>query len=177
MTGFFQEQYDRMIRSSKNLTNIDDIIHFVQDCYHLKDWIKNDPAIVKCFKSLSRKDKKQSRNRVEEFIDNSDYLKSIADIANASKHLILTKPPRTGDKNVDIIKPLSAKEKYRLQQMSNIPLAIMQPFKIKVNSGYICIDDLAKGAIEEWDKFLSQKKLNNQFGKYKIELFKKNPKL
>jgi len=157
------------------MNNIDNIIHFIQDCYHLKDWIKNDPIILKHFKSLSRVDKQknQPRNRIEEYIDNSKYLKIIADIANASKHLVLHKKPRSKDKNIDIIKPLSCSEINRIQRMVSIPIGLYQPYRIKVNYDYIKIDDLAGGAIREWDKFISENIPSDPFGRYQAKLIKK----
>src|SRR5215469_15607924 len=51
LTGW-REQYDRMMRAYERLQQpvwssiayYDDLHHFFQDCWHLKDWIKNDTA-------------------------------------------------------------------------------------------------------------------------------------
>jgi hypothetical protein len=51
----WQEQYRRMIRSFRKLdgeynnTEVydDDLYHFFEDVWHLKDWLKNDPAVSK----------------------------------------------------------------------------------------------------------------------------------
>jgi hypothetical protein len=55
----------------------DDVYAFFQNCYHLKDWIKNDPY---CARWPS----------VEALINGDAYLKLCADLCNAQKHLTLT---------------------------------------------------------------------------------------
>lgn len=66
MDKSFQEQVKRMIRGYNRFPEkprvikdiiynpwkttpelIDHLHHFFQDCYHLKDWIKNDPEVIK----------------------------------------------------------------------------------------------------------------------------------
>ena len=50
----WRAQYDRMRRSYTRVTGPytssveydDDLHHFVQDCWHLKDWILNDPGLA-----------------------------------------------------------------------------------------------------------------------------------
>lgn len=60
----------------------DALIHFFQDAYHLKDWIKNDASV--------------STDDVEEFINVTEPLRVCADLCNGTKHLVL-KRSRTGD--------------------------------------------------------------------------------
>ena len=90
----FYEQYLRMLRYYKKLRGIttkrvqfsftenewDTIYAFFINCYHLKDWIINDPTL--------QIDKKT----VEDYISKSDSLSICADICNGLKHLKLTKP-------------------------------------------------------------------------------------
>jgi len=57
----------------------DDVWHFFQDCWHLKDWIKNDDQISKVH-----------RDSVENDANRSEALRICADLANRSKHLKLT---------------------------------------------------------------------------------------
>jgi hypothetical protein len=91
----WREQYDRMRRSYFLLTTVaagrdwaspdearDALVHFFQDAYHLKDWIKNDP-------SLTKRD-------VEGLVNGSQSLRLCADLCNGTKHLSLT-GTRTGD--------------------------------------------------------------------------------
>lgn len=61
----------------------DDVVHFFMDCYHLKDWLKNDPAVT-----LSQD--------VERYVEQSAPLCVVADVANGQKHLKL-KTTKTGD--------------------------------------------------------------------------------
>jgi hypothetical protein len=57
----------------------DDIYHFFQDAWHLKDWIKNDPS-----------EPKVVRDKVESIVNNVSTLRIAADFANGTKHMILT---------------------------------------------------------------------------------------
>jgi hypothetical protein len=85
----WQEQYGRMMRSHERLSDFaegrvsassddarDALFHFFQDAYHLRDWIKNDPTVIK--------------SDVEKWIDNTDSLRLCADLCNGTKHLRLT---------------------------------------------------------------------------------------
>lgn len=89
------EQYGRMKRSHARLSEIaqgrlaassdearDALIHFFQDAYHLKDWIRNDDLVV--------------AGDVEAHISETPQLSLCADLCNATKHLRLNRP-RTGD--------------------------------------------------------------------------------
>jgi hypothetical protein len=81
LTGW-RAQYDRMQRSYTRVTGPytssvaydDDLHHFMQDCWHLKDWIKNDPAAG-------------IGNAIEELVLAYKSLRIAADLANGSKHL------------------------------------------------------------------------------------------
>lgn len=87
-----RSQYERMIRWYKRLEGIDynyqnkldeylDIAYaFFMNCYHLKDWIINDPNID------------LPRNGVEEYVNFTECLFICADICNGSKHLRLDNP-------------------------------------------------------------------------------------
>ena len=57
----------------------DNYIHFFQDCYHLKDWIKNDTSL-----------NKDVCDAVEKYVTDTEALTFIASIANATKHLKLS---------------------------------------------------------------------------------------
>src|SRR5262245_44176756 len=64
---------------------IDDIYAFFQNCYHLKDWIKNDKTAPQA-----------KKDDVEDHINAHPCLRLCADICNGLKHLVLTKPLRSG---------------------------------------------------------------------------------
>jgi|SRR5271166_5153971 len=73
----------------------DKVYGFFQNCHHLKDWLKEDPALA-------------SLGNVEHFINQCSELRICADLCNATKHFRLTKPPRsdvsprTGAKRVEL---------------------------------------------------------------------------
>ena len=80
----WRAQYDRMERGythinqpyQSSVSYEDDIQHYFQDCWHLKDWIKNDINVVQTV-----------RNKIEAEVDSYKSLRIVADLANGSKHL------------------------------------------------------------------------------------------
>ena len=80
----WRAQYDRMERGCARLNKLyqssvdyeDDIQHYFQDCWHLKDWIKNDVSVSQIV-----------RGNIESEVDNHKSLRIVADLANGSKHL------------------------------------------------------------------------------------------
>ena len=92
LTGW-RAQYDRMQRSYARVTGPhtssveydDDLHHFMQDCWHLKDWIMNDPAAAIGI-------------AIEDHVKTYKSLLIAAALANGSKHLKLrpTRKPRLG---------------------------------------------------------------------------------
>ena len=84
----WRAQYDRMERGYTRLNKPyqssvdyeDDIQHYFQDCWHLKDWIKNDVNVSQIV-----------RDNIESEVDNHKSLRIVADLANGSKHLSRTK--------------------------------------------------------------------------------------
>lgn len=63
----------------------DDIYHFFQDAWHLKDWIKNDPSVPS-----------KVRDQVEQEVNHVQPFRVAADFANGTKHMAL-KWPRDED--------------------------------------------------------------------------------
>jgi hypothetical protein len=61
----------------------DDLWSFFQNCWHLKDWVKNDPDVSE---SLSE--------TIEEIVKKYPHIIVCADLANRTKHLRLNCPPR-----------------------------------------------------------------------------------
>ena|SRR5467141_194660 len=102
MANEWEEQWARVQRWFERFTSInegrvhdrssdyyqDEVCAFFQNCYHLKDWLKNDQAA-----SAKVSD-------VEAFSSGSTNLRLCADLANGSKHLTLTTP--RGDPNTRI---------------------------------------------------------------------------
>lgn len=58
----------------------DDIYHFFQDAWHLKDWIKNDPALSS-----------HVRDQIEDKVHDIRSLRIAADFTNGTKHMLLDK--------------------------------------------------------------------------------------
>lgn len=114
----------------------DDVVHFFMDCYHLKDWLKHDQDV-------------DLVGDVEAFINSSDALKVVADIANGQKHLTLTRP-RSGDIATELVG-----EVVTHGDASGAEIAMT------VATGGKTIDagDLAKEALDEWRTFLASEGL------------------
>jgi hypothetical protein len=89
----WRDQYDRMLRSSWRFSHgfpttvdyDDAFYHFLQDAWHLKDWISNDPSLDQTLKSCVVAEAERSRP-----------LRVVADLANGTKHLVLTRYIREG---------------------------------------------------------------------------------
>ncbi len=81
----WRAHYERLKRSfarilqpyQSSVAYDDDLQHFFQDCFHLKDWIKNDPA-------------SGAASQIETEMLAERPLRIAADLANAAKHLART---------------------------------------------------------------------------------------
>jgi len=84
----WQDQYERMRRStsrtSEAFINSDDyddaFYHAVQDAWHLKDWINGDDKLPLPL-----------RSKIVTDADSDRTLGIVADVANCTKHLVLTR--------------------------------------------------------------------------------------
>lgn len=80
----WRSQFERMKRSYARVTGPyqssvefeDDLHHFMQDCWHLKDWIKNDPSAG------------IGAAEIEKYVGDYRSLCIVADLANGSKHFL-----------------------------------------------------------------------------------------
>lgn len=83
----WRAQYDRFARSYERLGRsyqssvvyTDDLHHFLQDCWHLKDWIRNDSTLSPAV-----------RRSVDRAIHGHRSLRIVADLATAVKHFTST---------------------------------------------------------------------------------------
>jgi hypothetical protein len=145
------EQYQRMIRSYRRFAAMDqgqeydrsenhddEVFAFFLNCYHLKDWIKNDRAAG----LTAQKD-------VENFINSSYPLKLCADICNSHKHLRLTAPRSDGN-------PRFAKRHYKLLGDRN-KTTITVKFEIETSRGPVDAFTLATQCVDEWKFFIISK--------------------
>jgi hypothetical protein len=83
----------------------DDIYHFFQDAWHLKDWIKNDSSVPKMV-----------HDQIETEVGSKKCLRIAADFANGTKHMLL-KWPRSENaqltgRNVTIMLGASGKARH-----------------------------------------------------------------
>jgi hypothetical protein len=85
----WRAKYDTMHRWHKRLTEsesvaqhgVDDFEAFFIHCFHLKDWLKNDPEVDITIGTAA-----------EALVNSSDALRICADLANGVKHLRLDRP-------------------------------------------------------------------------------------
>lgn len=100
MANPWEEQFERVkryyrrfgqlnegtIHNAPSEERFDDVLAFFQNCYHLKDYLKNDQSY-----------NNHNNDEIEAYVRNTRALAICADICNATKHLILINPPRSGD--------------------------------------------------------------------------------
>jgi hypothetical protein len=112
----------------------DEVYAFFLNCYHLKDWIKNDANAG------------AAANDVERFVDTNDDLKLCADICNGLKHLRLTSPrsgrdPRFGKRKFDVT-------------IGGHETTISIKYTIDTSSGPIDAFGLATRCFQAWKDFI-----------------------
>ena len=112
----------------------DDVYAFFMNCYHLKDWIKKDPAAASV------------ANMVENYINNNPELSLCADICNGLKHFHFNRD-RSGKS------PEFGKTAAKLYIGSG-PTTIALKYEIKTKSGTIDAFDLATKCIKAWEIFI-----------------------
>jgi hypothetical protein len=113
----------------------DDIYAFFMNCYHLKDWIKNDPTM------------KHLKEGIEEFINGSQSLSMCADICNGLKHLAL-RDSRSG------LNPEFGEE-MMLIELGNPGSEPSTTIPIKTADGFHDSFTLAEQCVNEWDLYLT----------------------
>ena len=112
----------------------DEVYAFFLNCYHLKDWIKNDP-----FSGVLSQ-------TVEDYVTKSEALSLCADICNGLKHLTVTRPRSKKD-------PQFGKSLFKLG-VGQEPTTIAVEYTITTNSGDIDAFKLAEECMEAWKNFL-----------------------
>ena len=147
MSGTYLDQVYRVERTLQHLRSVysgssrdvsaddcrDTALSFFQNCYHLKDWLINDPSGA------------FQKNAVEHFVNANRELRLCADLCNGSKHLKLTKPPRSN-------------ESPRLGAQS-VVVALgadrnMYSFAVDTTSGQIDALALAQQCVGLWQGFI-----------------------
>lgn len=113
---------------------LDEVYAFFQNCYHLKDWIKNDETAGDFSTS------------VENYVNNNRHLRLCADICNGSKHFKLNKQ-KSGEN------PRMRSKHHKLNLSTDPPVIAIQ-YSIVTDSGILDAYDLAKKCMAAWDSFL-----------------------
>ncbi|HEY3124111.1 MAG TPA: hypothetical protein VGK70_08600 [Thermoanaerobaculia bacterium] len=130
-----------MIRSSRKLdgeynnTEVydDDLYHFFQDVWHLKDWLKNDPAVSQ-----------QVRTSVETDVNGVQALRLAADLANGSKHFEL-RFPREG---------AAIKQRHVIVKLGEQKGAEQRRDVSTTGGSSTTAEQIARDSIKEWEKLL-----------------------
>lgn len=118
----------------------DDVYAFFLNCYHLKDWIKNDPYCA-------------AWPDVEAFINANQDLQVCADLCNGLKHLVLTRPRSAGS-------PQFAGEKISLNISDGLgvqaSVSIAISYEIATtNRDTLDAFSLASSCVSAWEQFIA----------------------
>lgn len=145
----YQEQFERMKRWYERIGKIDqgilhnlpsdyyhDVIYaFFLNCYHLKDWIKNDNDV-----------EQSKKEKVEPFISQNECMSVCADICNGIKHL--ERKSNRSDKD-----PEFGGRKFSLNLGGPEPI-IKVKFSIRTKTGTIDAFELASECVQKWEEFI-----------------------
>lgn len=121
----------------------DEVYAFFLNCYHLKDWIKNDKSVG------------AAAAKVEEFINNNKELSVCADICNGIKHLRLTST-RSGQD------PRWGPQKFNVQ-LGGPETTISVKYSIDTSSGPVDAFELATRCLQAWENFIGAN-INDEAG-------------
>jgi len=114
----------------------DEIYAFFLNCYHLKDWIKNDPSSG------------ELKDLVEDYINKSFALSICADLCNGLKHF--KRDPKRVRKNAKF-GPIT----QRILDANSLTIAITST--IETDSGIFDANEIASQCIVEWENFFDLK--------------------
>ena len=122
---------------------IDDMHAFFQNCYHIKDWLKNDPKYTA-----------HTNAQIENYVTNSQSLSLCADICNGAKHLFLSSKPRSKSavKSLKTTKSMDWGAMIDFPEENSCPILTIN-FKFEHNGKNIDALELAEDAMESWDSF------------------------
>jgi hypothetical protein len=117
---------------------VDTVLSFFEAAHHLKDWLGNDPSsgITKA--------------AGDSLINGSQILRLAADLANGSKHLVLTSS-RTGDTSTTIAR-------------NDVTVFVgtgtsAHRFYVESAGAEYDVLQIAETAVDEWSRFLTAQKL------------------
>jgi hypothetical protein len=152
----YREQFERMNRwydrfaainegrvhgmSSENY--VDEIYSFFQNCYHMKDWIKNDSGMTT----------QAPKDRVEGYITSNRFLSLSADLCNSTKHLIRNRSNRSKEE------PTFGQKNFALDVGGDLP-KISLKLQVDAEGGRIDAFELARECVAAWEAFLKTQNL------------------
>ena len=121
----------------------DDVYNFFVNCYHLKDWIKNDKAVAE-----------PVQNAVESYIDLNRALTICGDICNARKHLLGKRKRKSGSPPYE--HPDFGKKQFAVGITIGADTTIsLLHWEVNTDSGPIDAFQLAAECVAAWDQFLT----------------------
>lgn len=148
MVHKYQEQFERMMRWYEHFQKLDSgiehtlasenyqdmVFAFFMNCFHLKDWIKNDDTL-------------SSKPDVEGFVRNTTSMQLCGDICNGIKHLTLNRAPHSTEN------PKFGPRHYSVT-VGGDETTIKIKWVIKTNSGDRDAFQLATDCVNEWKEFI-----------------------
>ena len=155
----YEQQFERMMRWYRRFREIDrgrrhtmdshnyeDEVHaFFMNCYHLKDWIKNDD---------SSNLKPAAKKEAEGFVKQNESLAICADLCNGLKHLKLNQPQKSGVSPV-----LEAKEFHLvLAGRGDYPIVSVK-YHIETVKGDKDAFALATDCVAKWKGFITNSRI------------------
>jgi hypothetical protein len=157
----WNQQWDRVQRLYARFTSLnegresrhessedyqDDVYAFFVACYHLKDWLKNDPATGKV-----------TLGDVETHVSGSPNLCLCGDLANGYKHLRITSPKADSSTRIQrrIVK-INIDENLRTGESSS---TFGASYEIVAGSATHDAYEVATGCMDDWRQYLRSKKL------------------
>jgi len=146
----YRIQYDRMKRwydrfaaidqgrphDTPSENYLDEIYAFFLNCYHLKDWLKNDSTLAV-----------HIQQSVEPYINSSRVLMLCADICNSLKHLRLT-GSRSGEN------PAFGRKQFAVDLGTGVTTSISLKYEVVTDIDAVDAFSLATDCVAAWEAFL-----------------------
>jgi hypothetical protein len=175
----WQEQWDRVGRYYERLERLnrglphdspsdafymDDVNAFFQNCYHLKDWLKNDDAYLRRCGAVTNQEVERNRREIEDNVSYITELAICADICNATnylyahstsscesraKHLALDRPPRSQKE-----RSLGARDLYLVLGAAEQAGAAILRIAIRIDPDGEDAFTVATAAVRSWELYL-----------------------